>query len=151
MSHEVKQRNVLNTFHHKLTDIMLPYELYSILYYAFFPEHHSLVGSVADLRTGRWFDPPARLLFFPRINDSHCDRIHSSLTAVRCFDNGYAGKQSVAWKEYFAEHWLLELEESMDRYTGHRDITDILLKKGLKRHTINQSINLRPLRNICTA
>ena len=26
----------------------------------------------------------------PRIDDSHCDRIHTSLTAVRCFDNGKA-------------------------------------------------------------
>ena len=25
-------------------------------------------------------------------DDSHCDRIHSSLTAVHCFDNGYVGK-----------------------------------------------------------
>ena len=32
-----------------------------------------------------------------RINDSHCDGIHSSLTTVRCFDNGYVGKQAVAW------------------------------------------------------
>ena len=41
---------------------------------------------------------PARPILFPRIDDSHCDRIHSSLTAVRCFDNGYVGKQPVAWK-----------------------------------------------------
>ena len=34
--------------------------------------------------------------FFPRIDDSHCNTIHSSLTAVRCFDNGYVGKQPVA-------------------------------------------------------
>ena len=46
--------------------------------------------------------------FFPRIDDSHCDRIHSSLTAVHCFNNGYVGKQSVAWKEYCAEYWLKE-------------------------------------------
>ena len=66
---------------------------------------HSSVGSIADLRTGgRWFDP--RLVFFPRIDDSHCYRIHSSLTVVRCFDNGYVGKQPVTWKEYCAEYWL---------------------------------------------
>ena len=45
-------------------------------------------------------------IFFPRIDESHCDRIHSSLTAVRCFYKGYVGKQPVAWKEYFAEHWF---------------------------------------------
>ena len=37
---------------------------------------------------------------------SYSDRIHSSLTAVRCFDNGYVGKYPVAWKEYCAEYWL---------------------------------------------
>ena len=34
-----------------------------------------------------------------------CDRIHFSLTADRCFDNGYLGKQPVAWKENCAEYW----------------------------------------------
>ena len=28
--------------------------------------------------------------------DSHCDMIHSSLTAVHCFDNGYLVKETVA-------------------------------------------------------
>ena len=33
-----------------------------------FAQPHSSVGSVQDLRTvGRWFDPPARPIFFPRI------------------------------------------------------------------------------------
>ena len=39
-------------------------------------------------------------MFFLRIDDSQCDRIHSSLIAVGCFDNDYVGKQPVAWKEY---------------------------------------------------
>ena len=70
-------------------------------------EPHSSVGSVLDLRTGsRWFDPPAQPIFFPRTDDSHCDRIHFSLITVHCFDNGYLGKQPVAWKEYCAEYWL---------------------------------------------
>ena len=30
-----------------------------------------------------------------RIDYSHCDRIHSSLTTVHCFDGGYVGKQLV--------------------------------------------------------
>ena len=80
----------------------------------------------------------ARPIFFPRIDDSHCDRNHSSLTAVWCFDNAYVGKQPVAWKEYCAEYWLKELWELMDRFTGRRDITEILLKMAL--NTI-QSIN----------
>ena len=62
--------------------------------------------------------------------------IHSSLTAVRFFDNGYVGKQPVAWIEYCAG--LKELQESMDGCTGHYDITEILLKTAL--NTI-QSIN----------
>ena len=65
------------------------------------------------------------------IDDSHCDRINSSFAAVRCFDNGFMGKQPVAWKEYCAEHWLKELQGSMDRCTGLRDITEILLKTAL--------------------
>ena len=49
---------------------------------------------------------PARPIFFPRIDDTHCDRIHSSLNAVRCFHSGYVEKQPVAWKEYCAKLWL---------------------------------------------
>ena len=82
---------------------------------------------------------PARPIFFPRINDSHCDRIHFSLITVRCFDNGYVGKQPMAWKEYCTEYLLKELQESMDRWTGRRDITELLLKTVL--NTINRSIN----------
>ena len=55
-----------------------------------------------------------------------------------CFDNSYAGKQPVAWREYCAEYWLNELQEDMDRYTSCRDITEILLKTGLNAI---QSIN----------
>ena len=39
------------------------------------------------------------------------------------------GKQPVAWKEYYAEYCLKELQESMDRCTGLRDINEILLNK----------------------
>ena len=49
---------------------------------------------------------PAMPIFSPRIDDSHCNRMHSSLTALHCFDNGYVEKQPVAWKEYCAEYWL---------------------------------------------
>ena len=69
-------------------------------------EPHSSVGSVLDLRTkGRWFDPRARPKLFPRISESQCDRIHSSLTAAHCFNNDYVGNQPVAWKENWAENW----------------------------------------------
>ena len=53
----------------------------------------STVGGVGDLRTeGRWFEFPAWPIFSPGIDDSHCDRIHSSLTIVYCSGNGYAEK-----------------------------------------------------------
>ena len=47
---------------------------------------------------------PAKPLFFPVIDDSQCDRIHSSLITVHCSDNGYVGKQPMAWKEYCAKY-----------------------------------------------
>ena len=43
---------------------------------------------------------PARQIFVSRINDSHCDMVHSSLTVVHVFDYCYVRKQPVAWKEY---------------------------------------------------
>ena len=77
----------------------------SDFFFVWFRVWASSDNSVEDLRTGgRWFDPRARPIFFPRIGDSHCDRIHSSLTAVHCFDNGYVGKQPVAWKEFCDEY-----------------------------------------------
>ena len=85
---------------------------------------------------------PARPIFFPRIDDSHCYKIHSSLTAVCCFDNCFVGKQPVVWKEYCVEYWLKEFQESMDRCTGRLDITEIRLKTSL--NTI-QSINNQPM------
>ena len=49
-------------------------------------------------------------------------------------------KQPVAWKEHCAEYWLKELQESMDRCTCRRDITEILLKMALNTvQSINQS------------
>ena len=60
---------------------------------------------------------------------------------VRCFGNDYVGKKPVAWKGYFAEYWLKELQESMHMCTGRRDITEILLKTALNSlKSINQSM-----------
>ena len=93
----------------------------------------SPIGSVSYFRTGgRWFDSRLGQYAFPMIDDCHCDRIHSSLNAVRSFDNSYVGKQPVAWKGCCAEYWLKELQESMDRYPGRRDMTEMLLKMALK-------------------
>ena len=51
------------------------------------------VGSVDFRIGGRWLEPLCRPKFSQRTDDSHCDRIHFCPTAVRCFDNGYVGKQ----------------------------------------------------------
>ena len=108
-------------------------------------EPHSSVESVVDLGTDWRYlvQSTARPIFFPRIDDSHCDRIHSSLTTVRCFNNGYVGKQPVAWKEYCGEYWLKELQESRDKCTGCHDITEILLKIAL--NTIQSNNRSRSL------
>ena len=90
------------------------------------PSSRTSIGSVEDLRTGdRWFEPSDRPIFFPRIDDNRCDRIRSSLTAVHCFEDANVEKQPVAWKENCAEYRLRELQESMDRCNGRRDITEI--------------------------
>ena len=55
------------------------------------------VASLEDLRTGGcWFEPPARPIFFPRTHESHCNRIHSSLTVAHCFSDSYKGKHPVS-------------------------------------------------------
>ena len=74
---------------------------------------------------------PGGPIFFPRIDDSHSDRIHSSLTDVHCSNNGYVAKQTGAWKQYCAEYRLKELQESIDRCTGRRDRTKAMLKRKL--------------------
>ena len=50
-----------------------------------------------------------------------------------------------AWKEYCGEHWLNEIQESIDTCTGRREITEILLKRALNTiQSINQLILFSP-------
>ena len=42
--------------------------------------------------------------FFPKIDDSHCDLIHTCLTADKFFDDGYVAKLPAIWKEYSVEY-----------------------------------------------
>ena len=65
--------------------------------------------------------------------------LHTWEQEVHCFDNGYVGKQPLAWKEYCAEYWLKELQDSMNSGTSHRNLTEMLLKTALNTM---QSINL---------
>ena len=70
---------------------------------------------------------PGSDIFFPRIDDSHCDMVHSSPTAIHFFVNDYIGKQPVARKEYCAEYWLKELQEKrMGICIGRRNIPEIV-------------------------
>ena len=70
----------------------------------FQPNLCSLIGSAQEFRAeSRLFDP-GLADFFPRMDDSDCDRIYSSLSAVRCFDDCYKKKLPVVWKEYFGKN-----------------------------------------------
>ena len=62
-------------------------------------------SSILDLRTGGpRFGSRTQPMFFPRIDDSHCDRIQSSFTWMIVMMMVVSGKQPVAWEEYFAEY-----------------------------------------------
>ena len=67
-------------------------------------------------------------IIFPRMVDTHCDRIHSSLKADHCFDRGNEGQQPVDRKEFCAEYWYKRLQEGMDQCTFLYDIADLMLK-----------------------
>ena len=64
---------------------------------------------------------PGLANFFLRNDDSYCDIIHSSLTAVDVFDDHYIVKQPVAWK-------VCEVLLGGNESAGRRDTTEILLK-----------------------
>ena len=70
--------------------MMAYYSSYVIHFKLYSAEPYGSVGSVANLRQGgRRFDPRlGQYSFRGLMTARHCDRIHSSLTAVRCFDNG---------------------------------------------------------------
>ena len=67
------------------------------------PSPHSSFGSMQDLRTGGCCFNLGSANIFSRIDDSQCEKIHSSLITTHYFNYGYVGKQLVAWKEYCAE------------------------------------------------
>ena len=56
----------------------------------------------------------ANIFFEELMVPSHCDRIHSSITAVHSFDDRYIGKQPLAWKELCAEYWLTHSHTPFD-------------------------------------
>ena len=85
-------------------------------------------------------DQLVRPIFFTRIDDSHCDRIHSALTVVRCFDSGYVGKQPMASKEYCARRCLKELSRKAWIGTLSKRYNRNTVENGVKHHTINQQL-----------
>ena len=106
----------------------------------------SPIGQSVELRTleqevAGWIPVSANILS----KDWWKSLLQDSFLSHRCpfFDNSYVGKQPVAWNKYCAEDWLKELQESMDRCTGRRNITEILLKTTLDTiQSINQYGNM---------
>ena len=74
--------------------------------------------------------------------NSHCDRIHTSLTAVHCFHSGYVGKQAVARKEYCAEYWCQRTRGKHGEVHWPLQYNSNNVEKGFKHDTINQSIKI---------
>ena len=91
---------------------------------------NSSVGSVADLRTGgQWLDPHLGQYSFRGLMKVIATGFipFSPISVV----STKVIWESLAWKEYCAEYWLKELQESMDRSAGPHDITEILLRMAL--------------------
>ena len=104
-------------------------------------EPHSSVGSIVDLRTGScWFDPLLGQYSFQGlmivIGTGYIPLSPLSVVSTMVM---LESSHAVALKEYCTEYWLKELQESMDRCTGHCDITEILLKMVL--NTIQPSFD----------
>ena len=65
------------------------------------------IRTIANLRTGsRWFYPRLGQYSFSELMTGIATGFIplSLVTTVRCFYNGYVGKQPVAWKEYCTEY-----------------------------------------------
>ena len=118
------------------------------LFACYKPKPHSSVGSVVDLRIGgRWFDPRLGQYCFQGLMIVIATGFspHSPLSIVSTMV--MQEKQQVAWKEYCAEHWLIEPQESMDRCTGRCDINETLMKTALNTvQSINHSLSARHIR-----
>ena len=107
--------------------------------FLFVAEFHSSVGSVQDFRTGgRWFDPRLGqysfrvLIIVIATGFIPLSALSIVSTIVMWESSQWLGK-NIVWSTG------KELQESMDRYTDRRDITEILLKTALN---IIQSVDL---------
>ena len=99
---------------------------------------HGSVGSAANLRTGgRWFDPRFGQYTFRGLMIV----IASGFTplAPLFIVSTMVMWESSQWLGKNIEYWLKELQESMDRCTGHCYISEILLKTALNTiQAVNQ-------------
>ena len=97
------------------------------------------VGSDAGCQSrGLWVRIPARPIFFPTFDKSHCDKPHSFYTN---FTNGltvYVEKQPASLKVYCVEYWCEQTRKDVSRWIGRRDMTEKLLKTALKNIKINK-------------
>ena len=79
-------------------------------------------------------NPSSSYTFIPTFDKSRCDKRHSFFT------NGlivYVVKKPVAWKVCCVVYWCEKARKYMSRWTGRRDLTEIMLKTALK---LNKSI-----------
>ena len=95
----------------------VPVQQFFFLFYTSTVKPLKLVGSAQDFRTGgRWFDPRLGQYSF------------RGLMKVTATGFILLSPLSMAWKEYCAEYWLKECQESMDRCSGRREKNEVLLK-----------------------
>ena len=85
----------------------------------FYAEPHSSVGSITDLRTVRWFHPLLRQYPFRGLMIVIATGFIplSPLSVV----SSMVMKAASGLEKYCVENWLKELQETMDRCTGHKD------------------------------
>ena len=84
---------------------------------------------VQGLRTGsRWFDPQLGQYSFRGLTIVIAT-IFIPLAPLSIVSTMV--KVAIVFDEYFAEHWLIGLRETMYRCNSRRDITEILLKTAL--------------------
>ena len=81
-------------------------------------------------------------IIFPRIDDSHFDRILSSLTVSHCFDDGYVGKQLGFGRKLCGA--LVKKKKKKKKKKSRKVWVGVLaaglnnVESGVKHHTINQ-------------
>ena len=70
----------------------------------------------------------------------HFDRIHSSLTAVHCFDKWLFGKTASDLKRILYGVLNKELQKTMERFTGRCNVIEIMLTTRLSTIQLSSQI-----------